>query len=110
MLTEQQAIRECKELWEEIEKSGLSKDKFFDTEQGKLWEKKKYNYNCPLCELTDTRGVLATLSGKIIEYSSGCKRDCPLFLQYGKGCYDLGFHDTRKPTKKWLNAIKGLKE
>ena len=110
MLTKREAIRECKRLWKQIEKSGLSKLDFLHLKDSSVWRKKDYLHNCPLCELTDTRGVLETLSGEIIKYSSDCKRDCPLFFQYGKGCYDLGFHDTRKPTKKWLNAIKGLKE
>ena len=37
-----EAIRECKRLWREIGKSGLSKETFFDSKLGNSWNKKHY--------------------------------------------------------------------
>jgi hypothetical protein len=96
-LTKMKAIRECKKLWEEIAKLGLSKDAFFQTEAGKKWRTKGYWINCPLCEYT------ASLT------SRGCQ-PCPLTIQFGKDCYQLGFHEGRMCEPRWFEAIRKLKE
>jgi hypothetical protein len=96
MLIKQQAIRECKELWEEIDKSGLSKNAFLGTDNGEKWRFKFYFCNCPLCEYDCQQ------RGKC------CK--CPLMEQYGKSCGTLGFRESSTPSRKWLDAIKGLRE
>ncbi len=98
MLTKREAIRECKELWGEIEKSRLSKSGFLNSKDGEKWLKKGYVCNCPLCDVAD----------------ANCD-DCQLTIQYGTNsdflsCYDLGFDENEVPTPEWLNAIKGLKE
>ena len=89
-LTKREAISECKRLWEEIEKSGKDKYEFLNSPDGKKWLDKDYQDDCPLCE-----------------YAGGTACDrCPLRIQYGKGCYDLGFNDD-KPG--WFEAVRGLK-
>ncbi len=93
-LTKQQAIKECKELWEEIAKSGLSKWDFIHSKVGKGW-RDKYESDCPLCEYTD--------------YTSfdNCGR-CPLPYTGYERCRRLGYEFNSIPSKKWLNVIRGL--
>ena len=86
------AIRECKQLWEEIEESGLTKFSFLNSSAGKKWTDKEYECNCPLCEYA---------------IGLGCP-NCPLIKQYGEDCYSLGFdEDSNEPG--FFDAIRGLK-
>lgn len=94
-LTEGKAIRECKELWAEIEKSGKSKKEFLDTLEGKKWEGKKYDSECPLCEYG--RNQL-----------NDCPK-CPLVIQFRKDCFGLGY-DIDGCSPEWFQAVRGLKE
>ena len=91
-LTEEQAIKECKELWAAIEESGLSKDDFLRTEEGKAYWKKDYAANCPLCEYAAT-------------VDCNC---CPLITKYGKDCFSLGFRSVVRATEKFFAAVRGL--
>jgi len=51
-LTREQAIEDCKKLWDDIEKSGLSKADFlFTTEEGEEWLERYPGNCCPLCTL-----------------------------------------------------------
>lgn len=92
-ITRNEAIRKCKELWAEIEASGLAKYDFLDTEMGAKWNN-RYKNDCPLCEIADA-----------------CI-DCPLYQEYGKSCYKLGYKGTEheKCTKEWFKKIRNLKE
>lgn len=99
MLTKRKAIKECKELWEEIEKGGYkSKDDFLNSDEGEDWLCRNYQNNCPLCEY----------AGMIDRNDEDCRSKCPLVLQYKKDCVLLGWSDYSF-TKKWLDAIKNLK-
>ncbi len=95
-MTKREAIRECKRLGREIEKSGLSKDEFLQSGVGRVWVNKGYDLNCPLCEYTLGRGE--------------CKERCPLYRQYGNGCYGMGFNDTDCSPPEWFEAIRNLKD
>lgn len=98
-LTKRQAIRECKKLWKEIKKSGLSKNQFLCSEEGAKWRNKGYWASCPLCEYA----IRADGRGR-------CDR-CPLVLQYGRKCDELGyslFGDLVPP--EFFTYIKDLKE
>ena len=90
-LTKREAIRECKRLWKEIVKSGLSKWRFLGSDAGEKWRKKGYILDCPLCGYAWTR----------------CGTHCPLYLQYGKGCDEMPY-DT--DPKAFYEYVKGLKE
>ena len=90
-LTEKEAISECKKLWTEIEKSGLTKYEFLETPEGQVWIDKDYESHCPLCE---------------------CSEDCyscPLVVQYNKMCPELGFNEDIHSTPEWFKAIRELK-
>ncbi len=87
------AIRECKQLWGEIEESGLSKSSFLEGSAGKKWVDKDYGCDCPLCEYA---------------LDSPCPK-CPLVKQYGEDCYALGFKDDGKIEPSFFDAIRGLK-
>ncbi len=94
-LTKKKAIVECKALWKEIEESGLSKNDFLDSPAGERWESKGYEANCPLCEYVG---------------ENDCEEKCPLYLQYGEMCMDLGF--TLKSgiaELRFFEAVRGLK-
>ena len=93
MNKEKQAIKKCKEIWGLVKASGLSKDDFLETPEGAKWIG-KYENDCPLCEYVEKEGVLCL--------------DCPLIIQYGKGCDELGF-DPRKPCPDFITDIEGLK-
>lgn len=94
-LTKREAIRECKRLWKELEKSGLTKGEFlFDTRAGRKWLNKLYNSDCPLCEYAKRH--------------NSC-RYCPLFTQYNKGCFELGYAGWIHCSPEWFKAIQGLK-
>ena len=86
------AIRECKKLWGEIEASGLSKWAFLNAVGGQKWDAKEYSADCPLCHYS---GV-------------DCEGKCPLFLQLGDGCYELGFNDF-DPCPDFWEAVRKLK-
>ena len=93
-MNKKQAIKECKELWKEIEKSGLGKYDFLETLAGRKWLDKYYDSDCPLCE-----------------YVGGEKHDCekcPLLIQYGRDCFDLDFEAKPIPPS-WFEAVRGLK-
>lgn len=94
--TEKQAIKECKELWEAIEKSGLNKNDFLDTtKEGKVYKDKDYWGDCPLCEYAGRGG-------------SGCD-ECPLVVKYGKRCTDLGYTIRGSlATEEFFTAVRGL--
>ena len=93
------AIKECKELWAEIKESGLCKYSFIHSGAGDKWREKNYIGHCPLCEYAEY--------GK--EYSEDCHR-CPLVIQYGENCSQLGFAGFHKSTTDaWFAAVEGLK-
>lgn len=94
-MTKREAIRECKKLWEKIERSGLSKYVFLGTKAGKKWVGKSYHSDCPLCEFAfgDNR--------------KGCYPNCPLIQQYDKSCLELGYDSN---SARFFEAVKGLKE
>ena len=94
-MTKRESIRECKRFWKQVKRSGLSKDDFLDTPEGKAWEDKAYGNDCPLCEY----------AGKRYE---GCDV-CPLKAQYSKECYALGFREDSW-SDEFYAKIKGLKE
>ena len=96
MLNKAESIRETKELWAEIEASGLSKDDFTLTKAGARWEAKGYNHDCPLCEYSGP-GM------------NRCFR-CPLLEQYNLGCYGLGFLDDFISSPRWFKAVINLRE
>ncbi len=93
-MTKREAIRECKELWKEIEESGKTKYGFLGSPSGKKWRDKDYRSSCPLCEYS----------------GSNCTK-CPLITQYGKMCAQLGFktygHTPGLP--EFYEAVRGLK-
>ena len=92
-MTKREAIRQCQKLWDEIEKSGLSKDAFLNSPAGKKWLAEDYLNNCPLCE-----------------YSEEVCSDCPLVRQYGKRCWELGFHiSSGRHSPSFYKAVRGLK-
>lgn len=91
-LTKREAVRECKRLWQEIEKSGETKYGFLNSPAGERWTNEHYWGNCPLCD-----------------YAPHCIR-CLLVTQYNKRCGELGFNDHGYSTPEWFEAIKGLKE
>ncbi len=92
------AIRECKQLWGEIEKSGLGKLEFLDSPDGEKRRAKDYLNHCPLCELS---------------WGYRCK-SCPLVTQLGAKrtknddppCYSLGFNDEEPSPAFWANVKK----
>ncbi len=92
-LTKREAIRECKRIWKEIGESGLDKDAFLESPNGKKWLAKSYECNCPLCEYA----------------SRGCNV-CPLYAQYDTTCTPLGYEEVGCGSTRFLDAVKGLKE
>ena len=107
MMTKREAIRECKRMWKEIVKSGLSKRDFlYETADGKEWLDKRYHSNCPLCEYIWAKD----------EDSKNwqCRRYCPLYLQYKPVrqdswgyCFVMGYPDN---PKGFYEYVRGLKE
>lgn len=95
-ITRKEAVRECKELWKEIEESGLTKYEFLNSFDGAKWKAKHYQSNCPLCEYAHY-------------FSSGCLQ-CPLITQYSKRCDELDFGNNMHSKPKWFGYIRGLKE
>jgi len=93
MNKEKQAIKKCKDFWGLVKASGLSKDDFLETPEGAKWIG-KYVHDCPLCEYVENEGTPCL--------------DCPLVIQYGKGCYELGF-DPEKPCPDFNSYIEELK-
>lgn len=110
-LTENEAIKECKELWlgkNGIEESGLSKDDYIEkTESGNILKEKGYPYRCPLCKYT-----FGSMENAPYPWDIDIKNcsECPFVKQYGKVCIDLGFKEIEIPTKEWLDIIRNLKE
>ncbi len=96
-ITRGKAITECKRLWLEIEKSGLSKKDFLGSTVGQEWSG-KYLDDCPLCHYVVQ-----------LDPQGGCFH-CPLWTSFGKVCWQCGYDPYKKPTLKWLEAIRNLKE
>lgn len=97
-LTRRQAIRECRELWEEIAESGKDKMEFLlATPAGKKWLDKNYALNCPLCEAAKVDGI------------TDCQ-NCALHRQYGYSCLKLGYLEYMPGDEdsEWLTVIRGL--
>ena len=94
-LTLDTAIAECQKLWREIKASGLSKADFLNTPAGRLWVRKYYMANCPLCE-----------------YDTRCKdwdcRCCPLPGEGCERCRKLGYSEHEIPTQGWFDVIENL--
>ena len=90
------AIRECKNLWKEIDESGLSKDDFLYTTEGEKWLDKRYLSACPLCEY-------------VISSKEGDCDACPLCEQFDMTCFSLGFHHTEKHSRDFLRAVRNLR-
>lgn len=98
-ITKKEAIRECKELWAEIEESELDKFGFLNSQAGERWRDKGYVHDCPLCELA-------------FAFRLDCPK-CPLVKQYGKNCYKLGFRDRDEfndINPRFFKAVRELKE
>lgn len=87
-------MAETKQLWKEIDKSGLSKVNFLDTEKGKKWDVKNYRGDCPCCDYD-------------YQYSRGACKHCPIYIKYGKTCSKLGYKLHRR-NKRFFKAIKNL--
>lgn len=98
-ITKGEAVRKCKELWEEIEKSGDTKYGFLSSSDGERWMNERYWGSCPLCEYAGNKS--ASLPSCSV---------CPLVTQYGKMCSGLGFSDFHKCSPEWFKIIRGLKE
>ena len=97
-LTREQAIEDCKALWDAIEKSGCSKEDFLmHTYEGEEWLERYPDECCPLC-------VFAFTTSK----DNACDV-CLLTEQYGKGCTSLGYDGETIPTQEWLYCIWSLK-
>ncbi len=99
MLSREQAIKECKELWEEIWASGMGKEKFFESKLGVKWVYKNYYQECPLCDYTVDRPT--------IEGAHQCLL-CPLMQTYGATCDNLGY-EYETTLSKWMEKVRGLK-
>lgn len=94
-LTKKQAIKECKELWEEIEASGLSKGEFlYSTKEGRRWRHKNYSCDCPPCHFDK-------------QFNDDCTH-CPLVTKYGKDCYGLGYCGKELHSLSFIEAIRNL--
>jgi hypothetical protein len=104
MATKIEYIRECKEVWRKIKASGLSKDEWLETEDGKMFLVSEYENDCPLCE-----GFLNYSKNDKFSSSTSCRK-CPLVEQYDGNCYDLGYNDDGNYPDKWFEAIEGLEE
>ena len=95
MIAKREAIRECKRLWKEIGKSGLSKSGFFYSLEGEKWREKNYQDDCPLCEHVANHK------------KHGCSY-CILTTQFGTGCRVLGYADNL-PTS-FCHTVSQLEE
>ena len=99
-MTKRQAIKECKELWGEIEKSGKTKYGFLDSPAGAKWLAKDYESNCSLCDYAKS---------ECPEEEDSCSY-CPLMTQYGEYCYALGFRDPIDYSlPSFFEVVRGLK-
>lgn len=101
MLSKNQAIRECKELWSEIEKSHLSKFRFMKYPNSPIAQKvADYEVFCPLCEYVK----------QAFETDCSENQKCPLQEQYGESCMGMGYTGDLTDLTEWYSAVKGLKE
>ena len=98
MITETQAIRECKKLWAEVAESGLSKGEFLDTESGEKWVKKGYVVACPLCQYVKNTLGWDDLSGR-------CP-GCPLVKQFERGCFSLKYDIGPQGLNFWVQKFR----
>ena len=86
-MTRKFAISETKKLWTEIKESRLSKLDFLKTtKQGQVWCKKKYHFDCPLCEYVKVKIYPEA------DITEDCC-ECPLVKKYRKQCFTLGYTD-----------------
>jgi hypothetical protein len=99
-ITEKRAIKECKELWEQIhEISNDDKGDFLITSEGLGWLKShKYVHDCPLCEYASQFSI-SRLS------MDECNNKCPL-QKLGGGCTDLGFTAFNRCPEFYENVMK----
>ena len=104
MLSKEQAIKECKELWEEIAKSGLCKDDFFRSPLSVKW-RGKYLADCPLCQYAYEQ---------LKEVFWRCP-SCPLVEKYGGAadpvddrCEELGYDRVNIDDNGFLEYIRNL--
>ena len=110
-LTEKKAIQLCKEMWEQVELSGMGQDDWL-----KLHPELEYGqYGCPLCQWVQL-GEEGWNIGQKVDNSLWCRdsqRVCPLIRQFGKSCVQLGYKerlfDAALPTAGFYKAIKELK-
>jgi len=108
-LTEEQAIKECKEMWKAIKEADQTKEVYLDEHVTlKVWH---YECKCPLCQWT--KEGLEDIEPQIVDPQLNChawNRICPLISQYGKSCYQLGFvGDSYGYSDEWFEAIEQLK-
>lgn len=104
-MIKKEAVRECKELWKEIEESGETKYGFLDSPAGGRWKDKHYYGNCPLCEYATALRKRHPTVGPELKVCDVC----PLVTQYGKECTMLGFKDGGLSSPEWFEAVRGLK-
>lgn len=98
-MTKKQAIKDCKELWKAIEKSGLSKSDFLRSEEGEVYDDRNYFGGCPLCEYTRVRDP---------ENFPSCST-CPLVTKYSKRCDQLGYTIIGSTaSEEFFAAVRGL--
>jgi hypothetical protein len=95
-LTKRQAIKECKELWAEAERS--KQDKFIVFRR--LFPEKNYFNSCPLCEYSTQ--FVKPGSHLLAKCSV-----CPFITQLGYSCLSLEYTLTGSPT--FFQAVRELK-
>ena len=108
-MTREESIKLCKDLWQEIQKSGMTKEEY---SEGAEIDQCHWENNCPLCEWVhqgDGLGDGNKIAEKVHLWCFAETRTCPLIEQYGLTCLELGYTDTQVPAQEWLDAIKGLK-
>lgn len=109
-LTKEQAIKECKELWEDIKETNDTKEEYLNYHiYLKVW---RYECHCPLCQWT--KEGMEDIEPQIVDIQLNChhwQRICPLISQYGKSCYQLGFDEDLdlEYSDEWFDAIENLK-
>lgn len=117
-LTEQEAIDECKDLWQRVLDNKESKWRFLQSELS-TDKDLHWSQNCPLCHWVRQGVILGTepdqynIKTKDIVpclHCVECERICPLIRQYKKGCMELGYseHKTFRKNSKWINAVMNL--
>ena len=108
-MTRDEAIELCKDLWQAVQESGLTKEEFSPIAE---IDQCHWENDCPLCEwvhLGDGQGTGNKSAERVHLWCFDESRTCPLIQQYGLSCFELGYDETKLPTQEWLDAIKGLK-